>query len=143
MRLAPLTLIGLSLVPTSALAADWRFLGTSTTETVVYVDVSSLRELPAIPISRPFPVRQIWSKSDHSNDNTEADRETKSMHRFDCSAETMLIVSMTGYRANGTVSNSHTNEDFSFGYKPVTPDSIGYALMEFACGRRGIEPYAR
>lgn len=143
MKLAPLALIGISLAPTSAMAADWRYLATSTTETVIYIDVTSVRDLPAIPISRPFPVRQIWSKSDHSNDNTEVDRETKSMHRFDCSAETMLIVSTTGYRPNGTVSNSRTNEDYSFGYKPVTPDSVGYALMEFACGRRALDPNAR
>jgi len=125
------------------MAADWRYLATSTTETVIYVDVSSVRDLPAIPIARPFPVRQIWSKSDHTNDATEPDRETKSLHRFNCSAETMLIASTSGYRPNGTVSQSRSNEDYDFRYEPVTPDSIGYALMEFACGRRALDPNAR
>jgi len=143
MKLVRLTMMGLAMLPANAFAADWRYLVTSTTETIVYVDISSIRDLPAIPISRPFPVRQIWSKSDHSNDNTETDRETKSMHRFDCSAETMLIVSTSGYRANGTVSYSRTNDDHDFRYQPVTPDSVGYALMEFACGRRALDPDVR
>lgn len=143
MKIAPLAFMAISSVPTSATAADWRYLATSTTQTVIYVDVSSVRDLPAIPIARPFPVRQIWSKSDHTNDATEADRETKTMHRFNCSAETMLIATTSGYRPNGTVSHSRSNEDYEFRYEPVTPDSVGYALMEFACGRRALEPDAR
>lgn len=141
MRIA-VTLVG-SLLALPASAADWRYLATSTTETDVYVDVTSVRDVPQIPYQRTFPVRQVWSKSDHSRDTTETERETKTMHRFDCSSETMLVISTTGYRANGTVSGTTDQTDFGNKYKPVTPDSIGYAILEFACGRRAIHPSAQ
>jgi len=126
-----------------ATAADWKYLTSSSTDTAIFVDVDSVRTLPPIPIKRPFAVRQIWVKSDHSKDASERDRESKSMHRFDCDAETMLLVSHTSYRPDGTVSDSFDKEDYEFNYKPVTPDSVGYALMEFACGRRSIKPQYR
>ena len=141
MRIA-LAIVG-SLLALPASAAEWRYLATSTTETDVYVDVTSVRDVPQIPYQRTFPVRQVWSKSDHSRDTTETERETKTMHRFDCSSETMLVISTTGYRANGTVSGTTDQTDFGNKYKPVTPDSIGYAILEFACGRRAIHPSAQ
>ena len=130
--------IGTTSVPNDAAAADWRVLISGTSGSVVFVDVGSLRELPAIPIQRPFPVRQLWVKIDFSEDKSVTYREIVQKFYFNCSAETGMSASQTIYNANGGIVRSSSQRDYDFRYEPETPDSIGYALMEFACGRRSV-----
>lgn len=131
-------LIGLLLMPTLAIAADWRYLTSGTGGVIVHVDTDSIRELPPIEIRRPFPVRQIWVKMDYSQDKTVSYRESRALHRFNCIAETSAIASEVIYNPNGGVIRSWSKEDYDFYYEPTTPDTIGYAVMEFACGRRSV-----
>ena len=125
-------------VPTSALASDWRYLGTGTTGTIVLVDIESVRELPEIRIRRPFPVMQIWVKMDHSKDKTVAYREQKVLWRYNCTDESGMIASYVTYGSSGRVLQSDSFEDYDFRYSPATPDTMKYAIMEFACGRASL-----
>ena len=119
----------------SANAAVWKFQTSSVNGTDVYVDTESWRELPPVQIKRPFSVRQIWVKYDHSKDKTETARSKVELLRFNCTAETSALASLVSYRADGTVIKSKTWDDYDFNYEPVVPDTIGYAIMQFACGR--------
>lgn len=86
-------------------------------------------------IKRPFAVRQIWVKYDHSADKTETAKSKVELLRFNCIAETSAQASSVSYGADGTVIKSKTWDDFDFNYEPEVPDTIGYAIMEFACGK--------
>ena len=129
---------GLIAVPTTAFASDWRYLPSGTGGVVVTVDVESVRELPAIQIQRPFPVRQIWVSMDFSKDRTVTYRENRQLHRFNCTAETSMVASNVTYGPDGRVLQSRSVEDYDFRYEPETPDTIGYAIMEFVCGRANL-----
>lgn len=120
------------------MAADWRHLTTSASGTVVLVDVESVRELPALGIRRPFPVMQVWIKMDFSRDKSETYREWRALYRFNCTAETSMVVSSVTYAPDGRVVKSSASEDYDFRYEQQVPDTIGYAIMEFACGRRSL-----
>lgn len=116
-------------------ASSWQYLTKSDDGMIVSVDVTSLRELPGVPINRPASVRQIWVRLDLSQVKNDPAREAKQLMRYDCASETSLTVSYTEYTPRGTVLKSWSRQDYDFNYKPVIPDSIGYAMMEFACGR--------
>lgn len=124
--------------PSVAVASDWRYLTSGTGGVVVKVDVESVRELPAIQIRRPFPVRQIWVQMDFSQDKSVTYREQRQLFRFNCIAETGMIASSVTYNPDGRVARSWSDEDYDFKYEPQTPDTIGYAIMEFACGRSSL-----
>lgn len=127
--------LGLVVTATPARAANWQYLTSTTTGTEVYVDVDSVRDLPAVAIRRPFPARQIWVRADHENDSSISYRTTRSLDRFDCNAETSLTISSTGFDASGQAIRSRNEEDYEFKYEQVVPDTIAYTIMEFACGR--------
>lgn len=122
----------------SAKAADWKILDITKNGGVVFVDVGSVRELPPISIKRPFSIRVLWVKMDFSRDKSTPYRQVVQMHRFNCTDETGMISSSVAYAANGNVANSFSDEDYDFNYKPMTPDTIGYGMMEYACGRRSL-----
>ncbi|WP_435198965.1 surface-adhesin E family protein [Qipengyuania sp. 902] len=124
--------------PNVSVASDWRYLTSGTTGVIVKVDVESVRELPAIQIRRPFPVRQIWVLMDFSQDKSVTYRERRQLFRFNCTAETSMIASSVTYNPDGRVARSWSDEDYDFKYEPETPDTIGYTIMEFACGRRSL-----
>jgi hypothetical protein len=124
--------------PTTSIAADWQLLAWGKSEAVVFVDTDSVRGLPPVEIRRPFEAIQLWVKMDFSQDRTVSYREQRQLYRVNCAAETMMIGSSVTYSANGSVVDSWSEEDYDFHYKPQTPETIGYAIMEFACGRRGI-----
>lgn len=120
-----------------ASAYNWFVIGTATDNTVVLIDLSSVRDLPSIDTYRPFPVWQAWFELNYARVKTEKHRSEKWLRRFNCEAETGMIVSSTSYNPNGSVAKSYSQEDFDFKYEPVTPDTIGFAMMEYACGRKG------
>lgn len=117
-----------------AAAANWKLLTSSLKGTDIYVDVDSRRELPPVQIKRPFAVRQIWAKFDYTNDKTVNASSRIQLLRFNCVAETSALVSTVSYRADGTVIYSKSWEDYDFNYEPEVPDTVGYDIMEFACG---------
>jgi hypothetical protein len=104
----------------------------------VYVDVDSLKELPAVPYRRPFPVRQLWVKFDHSEDPNVKHRTTMLLERYDCSAETSMVGASNRINPNGESAGSYTNPDSASNYSQVFPETIANAVMNFACGRRSL-----
>lgn len=124
----------------SAYASDWRFIASGTDGMIVFADVESAKELPAVPIRRPFPIRQIWVKMDFSKVKTVSYREQRQLMRFNCEAETGMVASNVTYAANGRVLQSWSEEDYDFKFDPETPDTVGYNIMEFACGRTSLTP---
>lgn len=131
-------LIASFLATGSAQAQEWEYLTTSDNGTVVSVDPTKVRELPPIEIRRPFPVRQIWVNWDFSKVRTQKARSGVTLSQFDCKSETMLVVSIVHYSPDGTVLKSDRESDFDFNYDPVVLGSVGYTIMEFACGRTAL-----
>jgi hypothetical protein len=121
------------------LAADWKYLSSSN-GAALYVDVESLKELPPISVYRPFYARQLWVKAERENDTER--RRTLSLFRVDCDGETIFQASGVTYGSDGKTKDSWNDEEFAHSYEPAIPGSLGYAVMEFACGRRAIDaPY--
>ncbi len=125
----------LVITPSSVWASEWDFVLTTTSESSVFVDISSVKDLKAVPYQRPFEVRQAWVKYDHTNDKTEKSRFSIRMRRYNCDAETSNLIQLTSYSADGSVMFSHTFKDYETDYSPEVPDSVGYAIFEIVCGR--------
>jgi hypothetical protein len=119
-----------------AYAADWTYLTTSTSQADVYVDAQSVRVLGPITVYRPFTVKQVWVKVDASSDKSVAYREKKLLYRFNCDGETGFLASAVTYAPSGAVMNSFSDQEYSHKYEAQIPDTVGYAIMEYACGRR-------
>lgn len=130
----------LSLIPISevACAADWKYLTSGTGGVIVTVDVESAREIPAIEIQRPFTIRQIWVRMDFSKDKSVPYREKRELFNFNCSAYTSMTVMSITYNYQNRVVKSWAQEDYYFKYEPEAPDTIGYEILEFACGRSSL-----
>lgn len=127
-----------AMTPSAAWASDWRYVTSSSSDTDIFIDVSSARELIAVPYKRPFKVRQSWVKYDHTNDKTRKERTTKHLILYNCNSETSNMVSSINYRADGTVIDSGTFLDYESNYKPLVPDSVNYAIFEIVCGRTSL-----
>lgn len=131
-------LVGAGYFSAPARASEWKYLTSGSSGAAALVDVQSVRELPPIAINRPFKVRTLWVKMNFQYDNSVKYRETVMLYYFNCDAETSEVISSTTYNPDGRVVKSFSDRDYDFKYEPLTPDTIGYALMEFACGRRSV-----
>jgi hypothetical protein len=135
---ANIFLIFAAILPQPALAADWKYLTSTSTGTQILVDVSSLRQEQAVPIRRPFSVIRIWVKHDHESDKSTKDRSTVQLMSINCQNDTSMVVTSVTYSASGEVKSSRTVEDYDFRYTPDVPDTIGFSITQFACGRTSL-----
>lgn len=58
---------------------------------------------------------------------------TKMRIKFDCSGERSVLLSITTYRADGSVMSTEQNRIPDHDWKDVAPGSIGQGMMENAC----------
>ena len=123
--------------PVSA-EADWQYVTTGSSGSVYVADVNSIRERAPIDILRPFAVRTMWVKGNHSENSTVKYRTSTALYAFDCSARTIAQLSIVQYNANGSVySSSSDTTDSHYDYDPVVPDTIGESFLDKACGYFG------
>ena len=127
------------MLPTSAHASEWVEISRSTSGTVVYLDVESIRRVEAIRYRREFPAIQAWLKYDFTNDRTETLRERVVLTNADCNGQRTATLSIVDRRADGTVAYSNSVEDYDFRYKPSPPDSVGHAVWRVLCGIDGFD----
>lgn len=122
-------------VPVSA--ANWQ-PAVSGNSDQASIDEDSIRSLPPIPYTRPFPVQQMWQKWTYGKDHFWHTRKGVVLVRYDCAAETSANISSTLYDASDKYISSDSWRDAASNYVPVTPGTLGWALMEIACGRRPL-----
>lgn len=123
---------------TPVCAAEWRYLTQADDKTIVTVDISSMRTLPA-RTGRDFEVVQVWVKYDYRFNTSEKARTAVVLNKVACDRDGMFSTQKTSYLPNGSVLESLSDiADYDFKYEPVAPETIGAAIVEFACGRRSI-----
>ena len=115
----------LFLTATSASAATWVEASQSSSGSVVYVDVDSIRDVAG--------KRQIWVQIDQSNNPSVKARTSKELWRYDCPSQTSITLSWIDYDSSGRVMKSGGNIDNPYLYQPVVPDSTGETIMKIAC----------
>jgi hypothetical protein len=135
MRTVVLGMAILASISTPSAAADWKYLGSADSGDVLYVDVSSIRTLPPVTVSRPFQVNQAWVKYNHSRNPRIKSRETVNQVRVNCDDNSILNAQTVEYDASGNSTDSWHQDDYSFKYRPAPPDTMGAAIVNFLCGR--------
>ena len=124
-------LVGLVLTK-PALAAEWQFV-TEGTDIFVNIDTTSIHDRPAVPIRRPFPVRQAWVKFTFHKTADRWDKEEMRLTSVNCEDETSLVLSSTDYFPHDVVGDTARVEDYDFYYQPSPPDTVGAAVIKFIC----------
>lgn len=123
---------------TPVCAAEWRYLTQADDKTIVTVDFSSMRTLPA-RTGRDFEVVQVWVKYDYRFNTREKARTAVVLNKVACDRDGMFSTQKTSYLPNGSVLESLSDmDDYDFKYEPVAPATLGATIVEFACGRRSI-----
>jgi hypothetical protein len=108
----------------SALAAEWVHVATNTTGAKVSVDTETIQ------FSR---TPRVWVEFDYSNDATVSERSARELWKFDCAQQTSITLSSVTYNAQGKVTRSRANHDYSYGYEPIVPGTIGASIMKIVC----------
>lgn len=75
----------------------------------------------------------VWQRANHEQDNTISHRETKSLAEYNCSAQTLTLISYIKYDSRGEVIDSGNIPTYSRRADHLVPDSIGMALWEEIC----------
>jgi hypothetical protein len=109
----------------TALAAEWRFLGRGSDDRMVSYDAASVR--------RNGPIVQVWLLTDFSNVKSVRARSQKDLWKFNCADQTTFTASSIAYAADGSVVASDTELEFAYKYQPVVPDSMGEIAMKAVC----------
>lgn len=107
-----------------AAAANWVYVTKSANGSVYYYDADT--------VQRSGDLITAWEKSDHSNDKTKKERESKDRYRYDCSNRTSTLLNSINYYPDGA-SKSFTWENYEQKNEPVIPETIGEAILEAVC----------
>jgi len=77
-----------------------------------------------------------WVNIDASKDRSVTYREAKYLYSSICSSRKLKLLSAVQYDSYGKIisSNEYSDSTFSdFGYKHVTPESLGETVLEISC----------
>jgi hypothetical protein len=119
-------------------AQQWEYLTESSSRSIIYVDVQSIRDYPPIDIRRDFPVRRVWVRVDARNDRTVKFRSMVYLEAVDCQSDKSMTSQYIQYGPDGQVLSTRSFEDYSFNYEFVAPGTISHTIVEFACGRSAL-----
>lgn len=108
-----------------ASAATWVKVAKTSTGSVIYIDSTS--------VTYGSDYVDAWFRSDQSADATKKTREVKELLRFRCKARQMATVSVTAYRANGSVDFSNTTNELLLSFEPIVPDTVGEDMAGWVC----------
>ena len=119
----------LSILCSGPACAEWLGFGKDDRlGAVVYVDPDTIR--------RKGDLAKMWSLSDYKTGSSDGSLSTKAQIEYDCTEERMRVLAMMGFSGNmgsGTLVSFNSTEGV---WIPLAPDSAGYAIWKFACGKR-------
>ena len=113
------------IAPSSALAADWWFVGGSDNFNA-YVDRETIR-------SPAKDVVTAWIYTYNAEEGEGGEWSARAMNAFHCQQRTFALLSRTNYDATGRVLGSSTMETVE--ENPVGPGTVAEEILEFVCGR--------
>jgi hypothetical protein len=106
-----------------AAAADWEFLGDTTTDKKYY--------LSRIERSSPTTVR-TWIKVEYGTPTKRGETSTVAQAEYDCQKRQTRTLAMIGYGPTGPVDAGWSGVGT---WEAVFPDSIGEAILERVCSK--------
>lgn len=106
-------------------AQTWQPLVSAVDGTKVAYDTSSL--------STDGKTAKIWVKMDLSAVKSERARSAVLLWKFNCTDDTVIVLSSTRYLPSGSVLGSFSKLDNQYLYDPVVPGSLSSAAKEVAC----------
>lgn len=112
-----------------ALAADWTEITRLADGTMVSIDRQSLATSPPQTYSRDFPVIQVTARYGRTDGGTSAE----SRNSIDCAGRTITALFVTYFARDGSVARRWSRVDYDFNYRPVTPNSVGDAILQAVC----------
>lgn len=117
----------LALLLTTAARAEWLQVGTSSSDSVWYMDPKRVKVVSGKV--------QAWVKVDSRKDRSVQWSESKQLISFDCSADSSKTLSVIKYDSYGKMISSSSSSEYGYGtgYSPIVPDSIGETLERLAC----------
>jgi hypothetical protein len=124
-----LVLAGLAAGP--ALAAEWSEVTRLDDGTVVSIDRASVMTSRPQPFRRDFPVVQVTARYGREGGATSA----VSRNSVNCRDRTITALEITHYKRNGSVARRWSRVDYDFNYRPITPDSVGEAILRSVCAQ--------
>lgn len=125
-------------VSSSGFAQEWKYITSSDAGSVIMVDSASIKDLPPIPIRRDFAVRQVWIKSDASQDLAVDYHESVALMLMDCATDRSLIIKRIDYDHNGKVVQNRSSQDYDFNYEYIAPDTVGASILKNVCGSSDV-----
>jgi hypothetical protein len=115
--------IGLGL-GSAAIAEDLVYLYTEGSGMVWYYDAGTIRRYPN-------NVVEVWMAADASSDKTVSFRALRNKFRIDCSSETLGVLHVYHYRADGT---SMKSQKFEYPQMmPFIPDTLSETMLIKMC----------
>lgn len=115
-----------------ALAASWVEVTRLDDGTVVSIDRESVTPSPPQPYARDFPAVQVTARYGRSGGSTSAVTENS----VNCTDRTITALRITHFARDGSVARRWSRVDYDFNYRPVTPNSVGDAILGAVCPER-------
>lgn len=117
----------LLMTTTSAFAAKWVYISSSTSGTDFYFDADT--------IVRSGEQIIVWERSDHLRDKTYKERESKKRVQYDCEQRTSTLLNLILYYPDKTI-KSYTWEKYEQKAEHTVPDTVGEAKLEAICAAK-------
>jgi hypothetical protein len=112
-----------------ARAASWVEITRLDDGTAVAIDRDSVSPSPPQPYAREFPTVQATARYGRSGGTTRAE----TVNSVNCAARTITALRITHFARDGSVARRWSRVDYDFNYRPVTPGSVGEAILRFVC----------
>lgn len=120
--------VGMLAASSSAAAADWWVVstgGTGSDEHILFMDRSSIRLVGADSYT-------AWSYFINEKLD-EGVRKTRSLHRYNCSERSMVLLSVSSYGNNDRLLRTSTYSTYEQKLRYAAPDTMGESALDFAC----------
>jgi hypothetical protein len=111
---------------TAAGAADWVKIVTGADHGVAFIDLQSMQ------VEGSF--RTAWVRWDRSE--AESSIKEKDLIEVGCTRRTLRVLQWIQYNADGTVSDSGSNQGSVQQPEVVAPESTGESIVAALCGRK-------
>jgi hypothetical protein len=112
-----------------AQAANWVEVTRLADGTVVSIDRESVKTSPPRAYARDFPAVQVTARYGSAGGATRAETQNS----VNCAARTITALRIAHFARDGSVLRRWSRVDYDFNYRPVTPDSVGDAILHAVC----------
>ena len=119
----------LSILCSGPAYAEWLWFGKQDRlGTTTYVDPDTIR--------RKGDLVKMWELNDYKTGSSDGSLSSKQHTEYDCTEERMRVLALLAFSGNmgsGTLVSLNYAEGV---WIPLAPDSSGYAIWKYACGKR-------